>query len=155
MTSLSLWQALQKKILSVNDRGFSPVEHTADIGLKLWGPAAEDLFYSGLIGLRYLVDRSVCSSRAVPETRTIEIDSPDMESLLVDFLNELLYMINSENWIPDEIDDISITGTSLRCSIKGSDNGPDTGREIKAATYHNLEIHKNDDILSAIIYFDT
>ncbi|MFH1416355.1 MAG: archease [Elusimicrobiota bacterium] len=146
---------MQKKILSVNDRGFIPVEHTADIGLKLWGQVPEDLFYSGLMGLRYLADRSLCNN-AVLEARAIEIDSPDMESLLVDFLNELLYMINSENWIPAEIDDICITGSRLICSIMGSrsDSGPGTGREIKAATYHNLEIRKNDDSMSTVVYFD-
>ena len=140
----------------MSDKGFSPVEHTADIGLRLWGKAAEDLFCSAFKGLLYLADRGEGISSDT-ETRHIKIDSPDMESLLVDFLNELLYMINNGNWIPAEIDGICISGTGLECSIRGGSCDPANGkgREIKAATYHNLEISKNDDTMTTIVYFDT
>ncbi len=136
-----------------NSGSFHQIEHTADIGLNLRGKNLKYLFESGFYGIL-----DILSNKKPPanEHKTIKITSSDNESLLVDFLNEIIYLVNTERWLPAEIKEMKITSNSLKAVITGSQyNSPDAVKaEVKAATYHNLKIRESVDTVETDIYFD-
>ncbi len=132
---------------------FSLIEHTADIGIKIQGNNLEELFESGFYGVLSIV----ASRKAlVSESKTIELYAPDKECMLVDFLNEILYLINVKNWLPAKIVELNIDENNLKSVINGEKfSSPDIIKtEIKATTYHNINIKKNVDTWETKVYFD-
>ncbi len=132
---------------------FSLIEHTADIGIKIQGNNLEELFKSGFYGVLSIV----ASRKAlISESKTIELYAPDKESMLVDFLNEILYLINVKNWLPAKIVELNIDENNLKSVINGEKfSSTDIIKtEIKAATYHNINIKKNVDTWETKVYFD-
>ncbi|MFC2061078.1 archease [Elusimicrobiota bacterium] len=133
--------------------GFEEIEHTADIGLRLKGKDIEELFENGLKGLLSIVtDNAELSGYRI---RGIKISAPDMESLLIDFLNEILFMINTDAWMPCS-GRIQIDGNDLKAAIKGQKIDPEKAikKEVKAATYHNIKIKETSNQLETEIFFD-
>jgi SHS2 domain-containing protein len=133
--------------------GFTQIEHTADIGLQLKGETLEDLFRYSFYGLLSIVSEEKLTAK---EEKKIEISAPDRESLLVDFLNELIFFINTKRWLPTEITNLFIEDHKLTASIAGANyETPDIiTKEVKAATYHKLNIVENVDKWETVIYFD-
>lgn len=140
-----------------SDNGFSLLEHTADIGIKINGSSLEELFKNAFYGILSIVAETGISNC---ENKIIKLTAPDKESLLIDFLNELLYLINAEKWLPAEIDKLSINvnidGNKLEAAIKGKKYTlPDTiTTEVKAATYHNIKISNTVDNWETKVFFD-
>lgn len=136
------------------DNGFSLLEHTSDIGLKIQGSNLEELFRNGFYGLLSIT----ASKREISggKSKTIKLAAYDKESLLIDFLNELLYLINVKKWLPCKIIELNINGNNLVAVINGKKyTSPDAIKaEIKAATYHNIKIKNNVDIMETKVIFD-
>jgi SHS2 domain-containing protein len=84
--------------------------------------------------------------------RSIEVAAHDPESLLVDFLAELLYLIESDGLAFDEFD-LSLDGETLRAHLTGAPI-ESLAKEIKAVTYHNLAVHRTPRGLEANVVFD-
>ena len=97
-------------------------------------------------------EREVKSQKLKVE-RKVKIKSSDLESLLVDFLSEALYLsdINNEAYFEAKFD--KFTKTELSGAIKGV-KIKGFREEIKAVTYHGLKIEKVDGHWEAIVLFD-
>jgi len=79
--------------------------------------------------------------------RDIELAAPDEESLLVEWLNELIYLFDTENIIFKRFDITEINDTRLKARIHGEK--VDSSKHklkigVKAATYHLLKVSKGD-----------
>jgi SHS2 domain-containing protein len=135
--------------------GFKNFSHTADIGLHVIGKRRKELFENAAWGaLSLLTD-----SRGDGETRKIPVSlkSESWESLLILWLQEILYIFSVKKICPSKIEILSIKLYSLRASLSGKKFDPSRlriFREIKAATYHNLKIRKVKTGYSADIIFD-
>lgn len=71
--------------------GFELTGHTADVGVRAWGPRREDVFAQAARGmLALVVDEATVSGR---ERYVVEVEASDLELLLAAWLNELLYFI--------------------------------------------------------------
>jgi len=133
---------------------FEVIEHTADIGIIARGDDLPALFShasSGMLSL--LIDVDMLRQDVV---REIKLEAGDRETLLVQWLNELLYIIYTEGLVLSKFD-ILIDANRLvaRCAGQYVDlKSHMFKREIKAATYHNLEITERDGEYSARIIFD-
>jgi len=134
-------------------KGFEQLEHTADTGIRVRGTDMKELLLNGMKGL---LDLAVSGSMAQQQTKKIEIRSLDAESLVVDFLNEIIFLINSENWVPSEVVVFEVSGSNLRAELKGGRliSPRNIKTEVKSATYHNLEIKNIGTVLEADVYFD-
>lgn len=130
------------------------LEHTTDLKIRAFGKTKEELF---LNMLRAMFEgagaRIKDKDKKIKEERAVKIKSADEQSLLVDFLSEVLAQsdINNEAYFEAEFE--KLTGTELVGKIFGS---PvlSFGTEIKAVTYHGLEIKKVDGRWQATILFD-
>ena len=133
---------------------FEIIDHTADIGIIARGRSPAALFCNAAAGmLSLLTDVSMLR----PDTaRQISLKVADRETLLVAWLNEILYIIYTEKLLLFKFD-IVIEGDRLEAKCAGQElDMQDHGlkREIKAATYHDLEIAERDGEFSAKIIFD-
>lgn len=125
--------------------GFSLLEHTADVGIiATGGTLAEALSWvaEGMFSVIAELDN------VKPEKHLdVSISSTDQGALVVDWLNELLYIHEAQDFLPREfIVTADESGTSLQAQCLGERVDP--GRHcilasVKAATYHGLEVLHN------------
>jgi len=135
------------------------LEHRADLKIRAFGKTKEELFSNMLKGMISGLRPEILNSEA--ETRNIEIKSPNLETLLVDFLSEVLYLtqVNKEIYIDIKFKKLNDPSTnSGQAELKGelvSQKVKRFGKDIKAVTYHELDIHqRTDGIWEAVVLFD-
>jgi SHS2 domain-containing protein len=136
--------------MEVPRQGFIEIEHTADWALKVWAPDINELFRQAAIGMNTLAE--IRLENAQPVEEVIELQAIDLESLLVAFLTEIVLFGEEEDLGFDSFK-ISIDGTSLSASLTGGVIAS-RKKEIKAVTYHNLEIVRTEKGFSVEIVFD-
>lgn len=130
--------------------GFREREHTADWDLEVWAPSLEELFKQAARGMFVL-----SGARIRPEPRQerdLNLDAVDYESLLVLFLQELLFYSEVEGLAFDDYH-LQIAPYHLDGKISGAPLDR-IDKEIKAVTYHNLNIEHSPNGLSVRIVFD-
>ena len=130
--------------------GFREISHTADWELEVWGPDLGSLIEQAARGMYHLAELKLSSHPRL--TRKIELLFHDSETLLIDFLTELIYLTESEGLAFDEFN-IQFNDDQLVALVSGA-KIDSLSKEVKAATFHNLEIRKSRDILVANIVFD-
>lgn len=134
---------------------FRLLEHTADIGFEARGASLAELFANaGHALLEISIDTSRVTHR---EQLAFDLQSDDLPSLLVDFLSELLYLVDSGRHIPGliEVDEISPTRLVARLSGEPRDLARHPWKLIvKAITYHGLEIGEADGAWHARVFVD-
>lgn len=130
--------------------GFREIAHTADWELEVWAPDLPGLFEQAARGMYSLMD--VRLQPAGRQSRTLELSAADGESLLVSFLDELLYIQDADGLGFDEFQ-IDITDWNLRARLEGAPL-ESLGKEIKAVTYHRLKIQSDERQYMVRIVFD-
>lgn len=137
------------------------LEHTADLKIRAFGKDLPELFSNILCGmfeamkprLKSGIQKSGRPDLSGKIRRPIKISSIDQETLLVDFLSEALYQsqINKEAYFEANIDRLTnkkLVGELIGRKVDGFEE------EIKAVTYHGLEIKRVDDHWQAVVLFD-
>jgi|LSQX01.1.fsa_nt_gb SHS2 domain-containing protein len=129
---------------------FELVEHTADIGLKIYGKDKRELFINAARGMFFLITGSVVSSvRDKPKKYfTVESSASNLEDLIISWLNDILYIYDTEFVIFYEYTINSMTEKRIKArvaaiEIEGSPY--QIIKEIKAVTYHDLHVYQNKD----------
>jgi len=134
---------------------FTILEHTADIGLEVYGSSLSNLFEEVVSAFISLLVKN--SKIGFNHTTEFEIAGEDYIDLMIRCLSEILYLFEAESLIVNRIEIKSITSKKLTATLKVTEFDPATHKiinNIKAATYHNASIHKADDGWCGIIYFD-
>jgi SHS2 domain-containing protein len=85
--------------------------------------------------------------------KTYDLCASDWETLLVDWLTELLYLAEDGEVLVGEVDVISVEGLCLRASVSGWLDGR-YGKLIKAVTYHDLAVVSTGRGFEVVIVFD-
>ena len=137
------------------NKQFEIIDHTADIGIVAYGSDYAALFKNAAVGMLSLVtDLSKVEKKLAKE---IVLQEQDSVTLLVEWLNGLLYELEAEHLIFNDFTLDLKNGDRLTATCYGEKLDPRKHvirREIKAATYHNLNITKEDNAYSATIIFD-
>ena len=136
--------------MQASSAGFREVAHTADWELEVWAPALAGLFEQAARGMYYLMGAHWKS--APRQARSMELAALDGESLLVRFLEELLYIQSVDGLAFDNFQ-ISISDWNLRARLEGAPL-ESFDKEIKAVTYHRLKIRSALHRLNVRIVFD-
>ncbi len=129
---------------------FEEVQHTADWSLRVWADSLPGLFAECAQGMLALSGVRLAASPRV--ARALEFTAIDLESLLVSFLSELLFIQEDEHIAFDEFN-IQLEGNSLQ-ALAGGASILSMDKAIKAVTYHNLHIRQNDQDFEVEIVFD-
>jgi SHS2 domain-containing protein len=134
------------------DRGYEVLEHTADVGLRVWGPDLSAVFEQAALGLIAIMGQG-----SGPATRREEIslDAPDDIALLVDWLSEVLFLFDARGFVPRAID-ATVTSGRVRAVIDGSDaeSFEQAGPAVKAVTYHDALVRRTPERYEARVYLD-
>ncbi len=144
-------------------KDFEQLSHTADIKIRAYGKTIEDLFRHALIGMFQSIgpqapgckvqdERLVCLE--LPKHHDIQVESPDRIGLLVDFLSEALYLSDVYNEVYLDATIHILTETDIKATVHGVHVTGFEVVEIKAVTYHELEIKQVDGVWQAEIVFD-
>ena len=129
------------------------LSHTAEIGVRVQAGSAPDLFActaQAMFGLlRVRPDESGEAGR-----RLVTIDSIDAESLMVDWLNELVYLHETSRLLFTQYTILRWEATHLEAEIYGYPSSGAPALHIKAATYHQLLIRDDANGWTAQVFFD-
>ncbi len=130
---------------------FREIDHTADWSLEVWAPTLEALFAEAARGMYQLAG-------AVPEAgprqrRHVSLAAGDAETLLVSWLQELLYFTESEGLAFDEFHILSLSPPRLEAEAVGAP-AIHLEKVIKAVTYHNLVIRATEAGHTVTLVFD-
>jgi protein archease len=129
---------------------FVEVEHTADWAIRVRGATLPELFVNAATGMYSLV--AGLSFTPMVE-RDIEVKGVDAEALLINWLNELVYHTEVDGEVFCEFHVESFEPTYLRATVRGG-RGIELKKEIKAVTFHNLQIVLTGDGYEVTLVFD-
>ena len=130
--------------------GYHEIEHTADWALNVWAPDIKSLLVVAAKGM-YALSGIVTESNG-DMVDVISLEYLDDESLVVDFLSELLYIGEIKNLAAvDYSPRLSPTTLSVKLSLEKIIKQQ---KEITAVTFHNLEIIRTDKGIETTIIFD-
>ncbi|OQB44307.1 MAG: hypothetical protein BWY03_00280 [Parcubacteria group bacterium ADurb.Bin159] len=132
-------------------KNYKFLEHTADLKVQTEGKNLEELFLNVLTAVFEACRPEIKNKKL--KFRKINIKAEDLESLLINFLSEVLYLsdINNEIYFKARFD--KLTHQELIAEICGY-KVERFGLEIKAVTWHDLEIKKQKRKWQATILFD-
>ena len=134
---------------------FEVINHTADIGIVVYGADIKQLFANAAFGLFSLM--ADLDNLKEDTKRQIELSAEDVEVLLVEWLNELIYISEVEHITFKRFEINELSNNQLRATCFGEEIKPGQHRlkrEIKAATYHMLRLNKEDGNYKVQIIFD-
>jgi SHS2 domain-containing protein len=134
-------------------KDFEILDHTADVGIIAYGADLRQAFANAARGLFSLITELDDVEEGTH--RDIELEASDEESLLVAWLNELIYRFDTEGIIFKRFDISQLSSTRLKARAYGEKI--DTSRhrlkaEVKAATYHMLKVEKEDGFRVQVIF---
>lgn len=117
------------------------VDHTAELELELSAPTLEAVLQEALSAYAELVaDAEPVAGE--PAVCAVELTAPDLPSLLVDWLGELVYLADAERLVPEGAS-IELSERRLRATVRGRRASPRP--LVKGVTYHRAELRCADD----------
>jgi SHS2 domain-containing protein len=147
---------MQMRLIKGNAmKNYEIVEHTADVGIKAYGKNTSEAFENAAKGMFDLI--TDCSEIENVGQYNIQLEATDLEQLLVDWLSELLFLNSAKNLVfgffKVEVDVENSCLSALVFGDKFNISQYKIGVEIKAVTYHMLEV-KNKHPYHVQVLFD-
>jgi len=121
---------------------YETLGHKADLKIRAFGKDKKELFLNMLLAMAESQKPEIKSDKKIK--REVKIKSIDLAALLVDFLNEVLYLsqVNKEVYLDfkfKKFKDNELEGELIGRKVDGF------GEDIKAVTFHNLEVKQTEN----------
>jgi SHS2 domain-containing protein len=117
---------------------FRWVDHTAELELELEGPTKQAVFGEALAAFGELVR----DGGGETLTREVELEADESAMLLVEWLNELIYLSEAEQFVPERTVSLELGDGTLRATVEGHRGEP--RHLVKGVTLHGLELRGDD-----------
>lgn len=134
---------------------YEAFEHTADIGLHAYGSTLAELFIHAALGMESLM---VAPDQVRPlVSREINARGHDLVSLLVDWLDKLIFLFDTEFLLVCACEIQAISETELTARVFGEPYDPqrhELSSAIKAVTWHEASVERTAEGYRASIIFD-
>lgn len=134
---------------------FRYLDHTADAKFRAYGNSEEEAFQNAAVALVNLMwNPDEIESR---EKKNIHVTGRDKKQLLVNFLEEILFLLESHDFLVHTVEDLSISqdekGYGLRVSFSGdrASGGYEIFGSIKAVTYSDMMIKRNNGCVIQVV----
>lgn len=131
------------------------IDHTADVGLRVFGKDLSELFINAASGMFKIITDA--KNAQADQTINIRLKAPNIEELFLLWLSELLYQSNVKEIIFTEFVIESLSDKSLKAyarAYKFDIKKESLNVEIKAVTYHQLKVEKTGDGYFGQVIFD-
>lgn len=135
--------------------GFVYFEHTADVGMRVWGRTLEELFQQASLGLVSLWVES--GSIQAKQTRFIRLHASSVSELLRMWLTELIGRFDIDQFVPAKQEFLKLTETQMVAQIEGEPFDPSrhiSGVEVKGVTRHQFDVSHRHNRWEAQLIFD-
>lgn len=141
--------------MALNKRIYSMINHTADLGIRVYGKDLSDLFENAA---RAMVE-ILLEPRRIEKTDefSILVEARDLNDLMVRWLSEILYLFMGEHRVLTRAAINSIDRSKLDATLHVATHNPDeqaVRNEIKAVTYHQIDVSPRGTKWQAKIFFD-
>jgi len=120
---------------------FEVIDHTADMGIRVYGKDLAELFVNAAYGMASLI--TDLKKVKAKESKNISLEAENREELLVSWLNEIIFLFASQRMLFSKFEVSEIDEKHIRARIFGEEFDPrkhQIDTEFKAATYHELKI---------------
>lgn len=139
-------------------KNFEILEHPSDVKIRALGKTKEELFANAMFGMVAVLRPKIKDKKEKIKNK-IKIESVDLNALLVDFLSDVLYLIqtNKEIYHDVKFNKFSPSNSSGQSTLEAELIGNKVesfGEDIKAVTYHGLQIQQKNGLYEATILFD-
>lgn len=132
--------------------GFEYTPHRGEIGLRVCGATVGDVLREAALGLSGLLIPGG-ESNGSDTAKEITLDAPDRGALLVDWLNELLFLGDRDRWAPTRLEIHQASDHHVRATAYGPVL-PQAPTLVKAATWHGLRFDRKDGGYEAEVLLD-
>ena len=135
------------------DAGYEILEHTADVGLRAWGPTPEAAFEQAGWALAEILG---AAAEGPGEVRPVRAEGDDPGALAVAFLDELLFLHEREEagFAAIRVRRVGDEGVEAEVEVVPLAGEPE-GTAVKAATYHQLAVRTEPDGATELtVYLD-
>ena len=134
---------------------YTTFNHTADLGIEISGKDEKELFSNAAFAV-FDITTDLHDVNAI-EVHRFAVEGSDREDLLVNYLREVLYMFSGQGLLLKDFSILEINDRHLVAEVRGEPF--DSARhsiktEIKAVTYHEVEIRETEKGLKARLIFD-
>ncbi|MDI9633520.1 MAG: archease [Methanolinea sp.] len=132
---------------------FEELEHTADARFRIRAPTLPELYAEAV---RALMTVMYGRPGEDGETREIEAEGHDPESLVHAFLSEVLFLSDVEGLVFSGAS-VTVGETRVRGTLSGEPYSPEKhggGREVKGISFSGLSISRDDDSYTLDVIFD-
>jgi len=143
----------------MENKGYKILEHPADVRIQAFGKTKKELFLSAMRGMNAILKPQIKSQKPASPAgglkvkSKIKVKSIDLNSLLVDFLNEILYLIQINKEVYNDVKFTKFSDIELEGELIGN-KVESFSEDIKAVTYHGLEIKQKNGLYEATVLFD-
>ena len=128
------------------------LEHTADIKFQAFGKTMKEAFSNSAYAMMNVIFEEKVREKII---KKIKINGIDEKSLLYNFLEEILFLLNTEFFLLSRIKKIEIKNKELTAELTGDDSrGYKLGLDIKAVTYNDMFIKKEKDKFTIQVVID-
>ncbi len=134
---------------------FRVIEHPADLGIEVSAADRASLFAEAAYGLTHLINPSSVLSATLE--RSVTVEGADLAQLMVRWLNEVLFLFDSERFLVSSACVHFDRSLQLSATLTGEQADPRRHanlQEIKAVTYHHITVTESAAGWSATVFFD-
>lgn len=125
------------------------VEHTAEVELRIEADSPAMVFREAMAALAELLGDDRDGEAAEHELWLV---ASDRASLLVSWLEELIYLADAQGFLPVDAPQLDVGGKELRARVRGQTGSPRP--LVKAVTYHGLEFRRSAGTWRAKVVLD-
>jgi SHS2 domain-containing protein len=120
---------------------FEFFEHTADIGVRVYGATREELFANAAAALWEAM--GVRKKPGVRSQKSVVLEAGSVEDLLHDWLAELLFEFSAHGVVYEDFEISNLQSQILVATARGGPADLSEARaEVKAVTYHQLQVEQ-------------
>ena len=134
---------------------FEFIDHTGDLGILVYGKSLSELFQHAAEALFQIITEPKKIRKKI--TRKISLQASGVEELLVSWLNELIYLFETQGLLCRHFQVLTINEHSMDAMAHGEvyeEGRHPINRTIKGATYHQLQIYQDGGIWKVQIILD-
>jgi len=137
---------------------WNPLNHTSDYAFRVYGRTVKDLFINSVFALVESIfgNFKISDDQSTSINKAVNIESLDQETLIIDWLRNILELILFDNLIPINIVQLEIYSQNLSAQLKLTKIPVDTSYniDIKAITYHDVKIVLTEGLYQVDIVCD-
>jgi SHS2 domain-containing protein len=131
------------------------IDHTADFGMQVFGSDSQELFTNAALAIfDVITEMDVLKGR---DSCNITASGEDWSDLMINWLREILYLWNGKERLVKSVKILSLSEKNISAKIYFDAYKPDRHiikTEIKAVTYHQIQVKSSPSGWKAQIIFD-